>query len=132
LWTASNYSPSTPQDQRLEQYAWIVQTSNGYTFQSMGIPPSPCGVTEPIQVEKPAGAIAFIHTHPWSVLEVQTSCGSDNGTYYGLPSPQDVSTSATLGIPGYILDANGITKFDAATGSGTGTSIDARIPRCGY
>lgn len=132
LWNASNYGPNVPQTERREQYAWIVQTPNGYALMSMGIAGAPCGFEGEVSVDPPAGAVAFVHTHPWAIGEWQTTCGNVSSPYLGLPSSDDVEASRVLGLPGYILDANQITRFDAAEGSNQATAVQNQVSRCGY
>jgi hypothetical protein len=132
LWQQSNYSPTTPQNERREVAGWIVQTANGFAVQPMtGAVLMPCGVDA--DGNPPPGTVGWVHTHPWSVGERQTSCppltigGREvHFTYTGASSDYDDAISAQFGIPGYILDADGITKFD-----GTGATL-ARHDRCGY
>ncbi len=129
LWKASNYGPDVPQEQRLEQYAWIMETARGYRLESMGVAPQPCGTVSPVLLSKPAGAVAWVHTHPWGILEMQTTCGPDSSLYAGLPSIEDVDLSTQFGgLRGYILDPAGITQFS----SNGGRATEARHARCGY
>ena len=132
LWAASNYSPTTPQNQRLEQYAWVVYSNGVYSFPSMGVTPGPCGFLGSAQLTPPPGTIGFIHTHPWTSAEIQTTCGGNPQPYWNLPSTYDVQASASLGLPGYIIDANKVTKFNASNGMTPINSIDTQNNRCGY
>lgn len=135
LWQQTNYSPETPQSERLEQYAWIVQSADGYVFVPMGVPPAPCGPEGEIEVgPAPEGTVAWIHTHPWAVGDMQTTCGEVPTLYYGAPSDADVATSHTLNLPGYIMDATQITKFDGRgeTVPAPVNSIVNTVERCGY
>jgi hypothetical protein len=132
LWAASNYSPSTPQDQRKEQYAWVVYQNGVYSFPSMGIPPTACGYEGETSATPPPGAIGFIHTHPWYIPEVQTSCGTGSGVYLGLPSEDDIAASKALGLPGWIIDASKVTKFDGKNGPAPVNTIEFQVDRCGY
>jgi len=74
LWARSN--PTAPQAQRLEQAGWIVQRSDGsfymapFTISAQG----PCSVNG--NLNAPPGAVAFVHTHPFTQGEVQTICGA--------------------------------------------------------
>lgn len=74
LWSRSN--PTAPQAQRLEQAGWIVQDANGsfrmapFTITTQG----PCHVNG--NFSPPAGAVAWVHTHPFQSREVQTICGA--------------------------------------------------------
>jgi hypothetical protein len=116
LWRASNFGVRIPQHQRLEQYAWIVETSEGLVLVPMNLASAPCGPEDEVDVVFPPGTVAWVHTHPWAWGEMQTSCGEQNGTYIGMPSRDDIDASRVLGLPGYIIDAHLITKFDAAAG----------------
>jgi hypothetical protein len=128
LWRASNFGPRIPQHQRLEQYAWIVETSDGFAFAPMNLPSGPCGPEERVDVAPPPGTVAWVHTHPWRWGEMQTSCGEAHGIYVGMPSMDDIDASRVLGLPGYIIDAHQITKFDAAAGLTPVASIVQQTP----
>ena len=76
-----------------------------------------------------------VHTHPYSVGEDVVNCEWQILPYKGEPSEKDRRASADLGpqfgygsgLPGYILDANGITKF-----VGLASYLDQRHTRCGF
>jgi hypothetical protein len=74
LWTRSN--PDAPQSQRLEQGGWIVQESDG----SYRMAPFSSSVQGPCSINgnmnAPPGAVAWVHTHPFTRGEVQTICGA--------------------------------------------------------
>jgi hypothetical protein len=124
LWRASNFGLRIPQDERLEQYAWIVETSDGYALAPMNVPSAPCGTEDQVDIAlPPPGTVAWVHTHPWAWGEIQTSCGEADAIYFGMPSKDDVDASQVLGLPGYIIDAHQITKFDATSGSTPVASI---------
>ena len=135
LWTQSHYSPTTPQDQRFETGGWILQNSDGsYSFQAFKATPQPCGLDiDPATDPKPSNAVAWVHVHPWAIGEKQISCGyavyiggkGMYANYSGNASDDDFQTAGTWGIPGYILDADGIRRF---TSSDAGT----RYARCAY
>jgi hypothetical protein len=127
LWQKSNYGEDVPQTDRREQAGWIVRTSSGtLMYQPMlGVTNKPCGLDN--IPYPPAGTVAFLHTHPWKLGERQETC-EGQPVYFGEPSEDDRNTSREFGIPGYILDANGITKFSEAANINT----DARYGRCGY
>jgi hypothetical protein len=132
LWAQSNYGPSTPQADRREQYSWIVQTSTGYSFVPIGTTPQPCGMGSAEYLSPPPGTVAFIHTHPWTDGEMQTTCGPRQARYFGLPSEDDVAAAAQLTLPGYILDTKRITQFDGNSGPAPANAIQSQTPRCGY
>lgn len=73
LWARS--APTAPQAQRLEQAAWIIQNADGtygtapFSVTTQG----PCGING--NLNAPAGAVAWVHTHPFTRNEVQTICG---------------------------------------------------------
>jgi hypothetical protein len=135
LWAASNVDANLAQ--RTERGGWIVRTPTG-NFQveewtdmagnfcgMSGSPPPPYGGT----------VVGFIHTHPYSVGETVLNCEWQVVTYEGKPSDADRRTSAQLGpqfgfgtgLPGYILDKNGLVKFVGWT-----EVVDQRHNRCGY
>jgi hypothetical protein len=62
LWRESNYASNIPQANRHERGGWIILTNGVYSFQQMTDPGTPCSL---LVTEAPAGAVAFIHTHPW-------------------------------------------------------------------
>jgi hypothetical protein len=74
LWARSN--ASALQAQRLEQAAWIIQNPDG-TF---GMAPFSVTAQGPCRVNgnfnAPPGAVAWVHTHPFTRDEVQTICGA--------------------------------------------------------
>ena len=74
LWIRSN--PDAPQAQRLEEAAWIIQRSDGsFGMAQFNVSTqSPCGVNG--NLNAPAGAVAWAHTHPFTAGEVQYICGS--------------------------------------------------------
>jgi hypothetical protein len=127
LWTGSNYDPDIPQDQRRERAGWLVQDASGYRLvEIMDATFHPCGVD--IREAPPAGAVGVVHTHPWKIGEVVTTCASGPVLYTGTPSEDDKATLRRFGLStGYILDASGIGQF---TGSGGETAL--RKGRCGY
>lgn len=74
LWARSN--PTLAQAQRLEQAAWILQNPDG-TFRMATFSVTvqgPCGVNG--NLNAPPGAVAWVHTHPFTRNEVQTICGA--------------------------------------------------------
>lgn len=74
LWTRSN--PVAPQAQRLEQAAWIIHDAGGSFRMAPFITTrqGPCNVNG--NFNPPAGAVAWVHTHPFWSGEVQTVCGA--------------------------------------------------------
>jgi hypothetical protein len=74
LWQRSN--PLASQDQRLEQGGWIIQNADG----SYGMAPFHVAVQGPCTINgnlnPPAGAVAFVHTHPFARQERQVACGA--------------------------------------------------------
>ncbi|HEY0018041.1 MAG TPA: hypothetical protein VGC13_17125 [Longimicrobium sp.] len=145
LWANSN--PSAPQHQRVEQAAWIVQTASGlnvvtWTNADFG----PCTISPHIGTFSiPTDAIAWIHTHPFTEGEVQTSCepiGFDangqpiHGTYDKFPNEDDIELAGLMNqslgrnIDAYTIDQGNIVRF-LATGTTTVSSY-APYGRCGY
>jgi hypothetical protein len=79
-------------------------------------------------VTVPAGAVAYVHTHPFTLNEYVAVPGCALGYYDGLASTTDRQQASAIGLPGYIIDADQIRRF-------TGTSAPANEPvkaRCGY
>lgn len=127
LWAGSNYDPGIPQEQRREKAAWLVQDALGYRLvEIVNAYFYPCSVD--IRETPPAGAVGLVHTHPWRVGEVVTTCASGAVLYTGTPSEDDQATLRRFGFStGYILDASGIGRF-----SGSGGEAAQREHRCGY
>jgi hypothetical protein len=122
LWKRSNFEANgviQPQSERREQGGFIISTSAGYIFQSFPSDWSygPCSIGFPPDFVPPAGTVAWVHTHPFTLGEQQTSCGEvlpGSGLYQnyaGKSSDGDNKTSAHWGIPGYLLDADHIARF---------------------
>ena len=126
LWKASSYGPTTPQAERREVAAWVRRLADGTIILDLwdGVAWEPCRVRIPV-ASRPPDTIAFVHTHPWTVGETVTTCTSGPRKYEGIPSESDVGAATALGLPGYVLDADGITRFTAATQG-------KPVPRCGY
>lgn len=107
----------------VEQGGWIVQDGDSFRlvpFRNADY--SPCGID--INESPPAGTVAMVHTHPWPLFTVDP-CGNVNT---GTPSDEDVAALQALGLStGYLLDANGIGKYNATSGESA-----RRIGRCGY
>ena len=131
LWHDSNYSPTTPMADRREVGGWIIQNSPGsYSFVRFTGTSLPCGFDpDPL---KPAGGVAFVHTHPFNKGEKQTSCDPLTPgsrlfvNYSGESSNDDEDASRTWSLPGYILDADGLIRFTEVHDGGK------RHPYCGY
>jgi hypothetical protein len=73
LWTRSN--PDAPQAQRLEQAGWIVRGWDGsYSMVPFNVSvQGPCNING--NLSAPPGAVAWVHTHPFTTGEVMASCG---------------------------------------------------------
>lgn len=75
LWAASN--PDSAQAKRREQAAWIVRSPAG-TLEIIpftDVDYAPCTVTPRIgRFTIPSNAVGWVHTHPFTRGEVQTSC----------------------------------------------------------
>ena len=125
LWKASNYGPATPQAERREVAAWVRRLADGTIILDLwdGVTWEPCRVAVPSS--RPPDAIAFVHSHPWAVGETITSCPVGPRKYEGKPSGSDKDVAAILGLPGYVIDANGISTF-------TADATIKRRGRCGY
>lgn len=74
LWARSNPNASQ-QAQRLEQAAWIVQRPDGsfYMAPFTIFAQDACSVNGNFYA--PPGAVAWVHTHPFTAGEVMTACG---------------------------------------------------------
>jgi hypothetical protein len=154
LWLQANYKLVSNIEQVTQQYQrrevggiaardTVVGVDTSYSFSQF--PNSqPCGIDFSGAVN-PKG-FTFLHVHPWALDEIQWSCRErqQNGAfstpkiYHGFASdPYDYNASGQFGqlvvpklpagLPAYILDASGITKFNA-----TPDATPTRIDRCGY
>jgi len=143
-WRQSNYSPGSDQTTRWEKGGWIVRGSDGrLSVIAFTWPSENCALDAPGGTVPPPGAIAWFHTHPWTKDEKMTTCPPVDFTKSNNPllqhlgvMPQtygdhaddfDQAASGAWGnLPGYIIDGDGISRFDSTT--------DVRISnaRCGY
>jgi len=74
LWRASNASAA--QAQRMEHAVWIILNANG-SYTTAAFNPTrqgPCNVNG--NLHAPPGAVAWLHTHPFTTGEVMTICGA--------------------------------------------------------
>lgn len=137
LWEASN--SNAPEAERREIAGWIVPTSGGYAIvPATMIASGPCSMSFAVG-DRPADAVGFIHTHPYSLREIQYQCPPQrNGQpyeYTGRLGPPDRDAMRTLNAiqpglgKGYFIDKNGISKISANTRV---NRTDARYGRCGY
>jgi hypothetical protein len=135
LWAASNADANLAQ--RVERGGWIVRTPSG-SFQVeewTNMSGNYCGMSGSPPPPYSGTIVGFIHTHPYSVGEDVVNCEWQIVKYEGKPSSADRATSAQLGpqfgygtgLPGYILDKNGIVKFVGWT-----EVVDQRHNRCGF
>lgn len=138
LWKKSNFEVNgvvQPQSERREQGGFIISTSAGYVFESFPSDWSygPCSIGFPPDFVPPAGTVAWVHTHPFTLGEQQTSCGEvipGSGLYQnyaGKSSDGDNKTSAHWGVPGYLLDADHIARFTSDE-----AAADVPFGRCAY
>ncbi|HEX8393623.1 MAG TPA: hypothetical protein VF665_14860 [Longimicrobium sp.] len=126
LWNQSNYGPNVPQAQRSEHGAWIISENGRLSAVPMSGVSSPCGIDPG---PKPANAVGAIHTHPWHLGEMMTSCGGGESPYVPVASDEDAAALASWGFSeGYIMDAQGISKIFPGQ---PGVSGD-RKARCRY
>lgn len=154
LWKRSGIDK--PQEQRLEHAAWIIRNSDGshrlmafsYTVQTA------CSVNG--NMNAPAGAVGWVHTHPFRSGETMQVCGAlkrevspgqwvdwigPNGQplyprYSNQPSQPDRdfissvnSLRKQLGqtyLNGYVIDNERITRY------GANGAKDQSFGRCGY
>lgn len=137
--------PEAEMANRLEKGAWIIQTPAGYSAQlfpetwTLG----PCGIEMPANTVPPAGAVAWVHTHPYAYGEELTSCDKTAVTIGGVtflapltytndPSEPDGAVSSRFNLTGYILDKDKITRFEGDPASPSKFRITQRVDRCGY
>jgi hypothetical protein len=143
LWSRSN--PDAEMSQRLEKAGFIIQTASGFVLQPF--PDSwtigPCGIDVPDGTMPPAGAVGWVHTHPYKAGELLTSCESTtlviggrtfvaSNVYANDPSGSDGMVSTTWNLPGYVIDHEKITKFVGDPNSPDKLRITNRTGRCGY
>lgn len=88
---------------------------------------------------RPANAVSFVHTHPYeSGVPMRTCQGQMIAgrmvyqTYTNDPSNFDGNASRILGLPGYIIDYDRITKYQSDSTSSWNGRIVSRFNRCGY
>lgn len=143
-WQRSNYAPGSDQTTRWEQGGWIIRGSDGrYSVLDFAFPAQNCGLNPPPGTQPPPGAVAWFHTHPWTFDEKATTCfkfnfnapnvpsvlrnlGLQPQNYKGVPSEDDQATAGVWNLPGYIIDADGIARFDSTTTRRISSA------RCGY
>lgn len=131
LWNASY--PNEPMMLRREMGGWIVRTSDGrYEIVLWKIQGTVCGIDGNVGPMPTWGTVvAFIHTHPYRYGESVPVCdqyGNPTTTmvpYSSIPSNEDLKMSATLGLPGYILDGDWVSTHTATKGK-------TFAKRCGY
>jgi hypothetical protein len=140
FWAASGLSLS--QEQRREQGGWIfADPSGGYMVVPFAaeLERTPCSIELP--VTPPAGALGYIHTHPFRVGELVTVPGclpTLNGKVYPvrfLSGSSDADDQVQSGykaqgynLRAYVIDANTIIQYD-----GSGIPQNERTyGRCGY
>lgn len=136
LWNASN--PSGVLFSRVEQGGWIVQMADGsYRLERWaGLNARFCAMDGFVNLPSEGSAVAWVHTHPYAIGEDILNCDMQIADYQGDPSPEDrlqvVSFGRLLGraagLPGYLIDANGIRRF----GSARSPAHEPRYARCGY
>ncbi len=127
LWIESNYASQTPQSERREQAAWIVQSASGYTLVPiLNASAGPCSIA--VYETPPPGAVSMVHTHPFRLGETTTTCTGYGAVCTGTPSTDDRAALSRFGFStGYILDASGLGRYTA-----TGGESAQRETRCGY
>lgn len=120
IWAESNPDDSDPNNRR-ERGMWVVRDVDG----SLGVeyfPDSwargPCEMAVDLS-QRPANAIAFVHTHPFGLNEPMTPCPAGYllghpmiMRYPSEPSDEDGITSVVSGLPGYIVDREKIVRFE--------------------
>ncbi|MCY1019672.1 hypothetical protein [Pyxidicoccus sp. MSG2] len=134
LWEKSNFMKNgqvQPESERRERLGWVIKNADGsYSFQEETSPTltfKPCGIDGASALAPPANAVAWVHTHPYSILENQTKCeGVANNIYGTGPSDADRAQSAAWNLPGIVIDNNFVSRF---TKENVAANIDVR---CGY
>jgi hypothetical protein len=127
--------------------------SGVYSFQRFDFPSFPCSMQPDFGKPLPRGAVAWVHIHEWAIDDKTIGCGPAVVThgvpqrlkdgsilyqkYKGWPSfgdDGDLAVSEKWGnLPGYILDADGITRFQFNPNSSLPYNDHGqRLSRCGY
>lgn len=151
VWDASNADAASSWDRR-EAGGWIVKTASGYALQPFtDMVAGACGMT-PLSdnaLEPPANTVAWVHSHPFSIMEMPESCAlRDSRTgkvmrkpYRGRPSTNDVVVAEEINrrlaakgrppVDGFILDKDGIRRF-MPLGLAPAYMPHPDIDRCAY
>ncbi|HYC50344.1 MAG TPA: hypothetical protein VEB19_04460 [Gemmatimonadaceae bacterium] len=129
LWedSGADADTNTANNQEVLYGFYLDSINNQYFAQQLSANGTPCGVNLTAdQVPKIIGSaklIATMHSHPfrWGAI-YPANCGSMAGSPYGhlvkgwtvngRASGDDWNTSKLLGVPGYIIDYDGIYKYD--------------------
>lgn len=143
IWKRSN--PEAPMSQRIERGGWVIRTATGYAFQAWPDVWSinQCGIDVPAGTMPPAGAVAWVHTHPYAYREKMTGCESLTlrvggqlmtvyQDYLNQPSDYDGEVSTGWNLAGYVIDKAGISEFVGDPASQYKVRIVERVNRCGY
>jgi hypothetical protein len=92
----------------------------------------------PADLQKPAGAVRIVHTHPFKNGDAPPTCGTTRiagrdipTTYLNDPTDDDAAVSAHFGIDGLVIDKEFITQF-RQQGGDVKVQIVKRVDRCGY
>jgi hypothetical protein len=127
LWLDSYGSDSNPkpQSERREMAGWIIQTSSGYQFQPIE-PDSSSECRFEYMEPVPPGAIARMHTHPFTHGEIITTplC---SGKYLSMASEDDWRHKK-VGIDEFYVDRTTIGRYNRTFYPSGQLWID----RCGY
>ncbi|HEU0055562.1 MAG TPA: hypothetical protein VFQ39_20380 [Longimicrobium sp.] len=142
IWSKSGFG--LPMAQRRERGGWLIRDPDG-SFRLQEFPDSwqthPCQINVPASATVPAGAVALVHTHPYSRGEQLTGCptqsipgvGSFHVNYTGDSSIPDDSTMLRLrehvspAMIGIMIDNDEIVAYN-----GSSAAEPTRRPRCGY
>ncbi|HEX2202765.1 MAG TPA: hypothetical protein VHG91_05695 [Longimicrobium sp.] len=151
VWAGSN-AEARDQWTRRERGGWIVKTATGYAFQEFTDWRSEACAMVPMSaaaLDSPANAVAWVHSHPFELDEIQMSCkriDRSTGlvtvpTYRGVPSRDDVRVGDEINarrsvrglgkIDGFVIDKDGIQRF-MPLGLEGGRFDYAAIDRCAY
>ncbi len=138
LWAQSN--PDQPMENRVERGGWMVPDgAGGYRIEPFQeVSSNACEILLDLST-LPAGAVAFVHTHPYESGVPMRVCEGEMifgrlvyETYTNEPSDFDGRAASTLGMPGYIIDYDKITKFTGSPTSRWQYEIVSSNTRCGY
>lgn len=154
MWDKSN---PDEQDEfnRIEQGGWILKDPISQQMVFQEFPSSwvrtPCAIVFPQNIVIPSDAVGMLHTHPFTRNEKMYSCLGVSKVliqqfpntfnqvvkkYNNQPSPNDIDIikgfkNAGIDIDGYIIDKQGIIKYDETAKQNDPSTFDKK-GRCAY